>query len=63
MSEHLTHHDPAVRLLIEQAEARGAERALREAADDLAPTDASAWVTPARFLRDRADRIAREEDR
>lgn len=32
-------------------------RALREAADTLAPTEASAWWVPARFLRSRADQI------
>ena len=59
MPDHLTHHDPAVRLLIEQAEARGAERALR-AADEM--PDGGKWSHLRRYgwqhwLRDRAEAI------
>ena len=46
MPDHLTHHDPAVRLLIEQAEARGAERALsivRLVERDMAKQALAAW--------------------
>ena len=76
MPDHQTHHDPAVRLLIEQAEARGAVRALREAADDVdhqvrkfevgCEADAGyydAHMEIRKMLRDRAARIACEDDR
>ena len=44
MSDHLTHHDPAVRQLIAEAEARGAERALREAADAIRDREGNALM-------------------
>lgn len=47
--------DPAAALAVVRAEA------LREAADELAPTDASAWWVPARWLNARADRIEADQ--
>ena len=64
-SDHDTHHDPAVRLLIAAAEKRGAARALRELADDIDSTGYG-WasvIDAERFkqrVRARADRIGGE---